>query len=120
MQAMSRAQRRPVQALCTGHIEVGLVDRSHLDERREVPQHLMNAAGIFAIALGMPVYKNGLWAELGGGAQRHGGVHSEFSRRIRRRRNHPTLITLPADYHWLALQRRVVKFLHRHEERIHV
>ena len=39
VQRVRGAQRRPVQALGAGHVQIGFVDRRHLDQRRERVQH---------------------------------------------------------------------------------
>ena len=51
MQRVRRPQRRPVQPLRAGHIQIGFIDRSHLHPRRKTVQHFEHFAGIFAVAL---------------------------------------------------------------------
>ena len=92
VQQVRGAQRRAVQALGAGHVEIGFVDRGHLHQRREAAQHLEDLAGVLAVAVGMAVDENGLRAELGGGAQRHGGMHAEFAGLVGCRGDHAALV----------------------------
>ena len=59
--------------------------------------------GTLAIALRMPVDEDRLRTHLGSGAQRHGGVDSEFAGGIGGGGDYAALIALPADHHWLCL-----------------
>src|SRR5258708_15126358 len=68
----------------------------------------------------MSAHENGLRAKLGSRAQRHGRVHAELARRVRRGRNHSTLVALAADHDGLALQRWIKQLLHGNEERVHI
>ena len=43
VQSVGGAEGRAMQALGAGHIEIGLVDGSHLDQRREAVQHLVHS-----------------------------------------------------------------------------
>ena len=113
-------ERGAEQPLGAGHVEVGFVDRGHLDLRAEAAEHLEDLLGVLAIALGMAVEEDGLRAELVGRPQRHCRVHSELAGRVGRRRDHAALVRAPADHHRLAFERRVEQFLHRHKEGIHV
>jgi hypothetical protein len=79
MQQVRRPQRRPMQALGAGHIEVGLVYGDHFDLGREILQDLVDCVGIVAIAVRMAIHKEGVRAKLSGGAQGHGGVHAKFA-----------------------------------------
>src|SRR6516164_4508422 len=47
-------------------------------------------------------------------------MHAKLPRRIRSRRHHATLVSLPAHNYRLPFQRWIVKFFDRHEERVHV
>ena len=69
VQRVGGAKGGAVQALGAGHIEIGFVDRSHLDERREAAQDFEDAPGVLAITLGMPFDEDGVRAELVRGAQ---------------------------------------------------
>ena len=120
VQQVRRAQRRPVQPLGAAHIEIRLVDRRHLDERRERSQHFVHLVRALAVPLGMAIDEDRLRAQLVRGAQRHRRMHAELPRRIGRRRDHPALVRPSADHDRLAFQRRVEQLFHGHEERVHV
>ncbi len=109
-----------MQPLGPGHIEIGFVDRSHLDERREAFQNLEDAPRIFAIALRMPFDEDRVRAKLVSGAQRQRGMNAELTGFVGCRGNHTALVALPADHHRFALERRVEELFHGYEERIHV
>ena len=47
VQRVRGGERRPEQAFGAGQIEIGFVDRGHLDTRRELLQHLVDFARIF-------------------------------------------------------------------------
>ena len=79
VEQVSGAERRAVQPFGAGHIEIGFIDRSHLDLRRERGQHPMHFFRTLPIAIGMAVDEDGLRAKLGCGAQRHGGVHAKLA-----------------------------------------
>jgi hypothetical protein len=109
-----------MQALGARHVEISLVYRSHLDQRRKVAEHFMHLGGILAIALGMAIHKNRLRTEFRRGAQRHGRVHAKLARRVGGCRDHAALVALPAHYYRLAFQRWVKQFLHGDEEGVHI
>jgi len=108
------------QAFGAGHIQVGFVDRSHLDQRREAVQHLAHAGGAVPVTVGVAVHEGGVRAQARGGAQGHGGMHAEFARFIGRRGHHATLVRAAADHYGLALERWVEQFFDGYEERVHV
>ena len=83
-------------------------------------QHLVDALRILAIALRMPVDEDGLRAEFGRGAQRHGRMHAELARRVGSRRYHPALVATPADHDRLAFECWIEQLFHGHEEGVHV
>ena len=120
MEQVGGAERRAQQAFRAGHIQIRLVDRSHLDQRREAIQHFKDAAGVFTIALRVAFDENGLRTVLVGGAQRHGGMHAEFARFVRGGGDDAPLITFATHHNRLAAQIRIVEFFHRHEERVHI
>src|SRR5882724_11007867 len=64
--------------------------------------------------------ENGPGTKLGSGPQRHCRVHTELARCVGGGGDHASFVTLPAHYDRLALERRVVQLLHRHEERVHI
>ena len=120
VQAMRGGERRPVQALGAGEIHVGFVDRGHVNLRRECFEDFVDLARVFAIARGVAVDEDGLRAEAGGGAQRHGGVDSELARGIGRGRDDAALVGLSADDDGLADERGVEELFDGDEEGVHV
>src|SRR5205814_4433985 len=100
--------------------EIGLVDGSHLDQRGKCVEHLVNFAGTIVIAGGVAIHKDGLWAELGGGAQRHGGMHAKLARFVRGGGDDAALVTLSTHHNGFAFQRWIEQFLDGNEEGIHV
>jgi len=103
MQTLRGLQWSAVQALGSRHVEIRLIDRSHLYEGREVPKHLVNFGGILAIAFGMSVDKNCLRTKLRGGAQGHSRVHAEFSGGVGCGGDYSALVALSADDYRLSL-----------------
>jgi hypothetical protein len=69
---------------------------------------------------GVAVHEDGLRAESGGGAERHGGVDAELARGVGRGRDDAALIGLSTDDHGLAFERRVEEFFDGDEEGVHV
>ena len=120
MELMRSSQRRAVQALGTAHVEIGFVDRRHFDLRRKSAEHFVNLFGTLAVALGMSVDEDGVRALLGCGAQRHGGMDSELAGFVGSGGDHSTLVALPANDNGFAFQRRIVEFLDRDEEGVHI
>ena len=120
MQSVRGFQWRSVQAFGAGHVEIGFVDGGHLNLRRKRAEDFVNLFRTLAVALGMAVDEDRLRAHLRGGAQRHGGMHSELARFIRSCGDDAALVALSADDHCLAFQRWIEQFLHRDEERVHV
>ena len=120
VQGVCGAQWRPVQAIGSGHVEIRLVDRSHLHQWRERVQHFIDLGGTLAIAVGMAIYENRVRTEFGGRAQGHGRVHAELAGLIGCGRDDAAFIALSAHHHGFSFQRRIRQFLHRHEEGVHV
>ena len=79
---MRRMQWPTVQALSPSHVEIGLVHRSHLDQRRKAAEHFMHFPRILTIALRMPVHKDRLRTEFRRRPQRHRRMHAKLPRRI--------------------------------------
>ncbi len=75
---------------------------------------------VFAITLGMAVHEDGVRAQTGGGAERHGGVHAELAGGVGGGRDNAALVGLPADDHGLAFERRVEELFDGDEEGVHV
>ena len=82
VQGVRGFQRRAVQAFGTGHVEIGFVDGGHFHLRRKCSENFVDFFGALAVTVGMSVDEDGLGAEFGGGAQRHGGMDSEFAGRV--------------------------------------
>src|ERR1700758_4520772 len=117
---MSGFERRSVQALGSGHLEIRFIDGCHFELRCEGAEHVVYLLRKFAVTLGMPVDENGVWALLGRRTQRHGGVNTELSGFVRRRADNAALVPLTPDDESLPFQRWIVEFFHGHEEGIHV
>ena len=120
MEQVSGAQWRTVQAFGAGHVEIGFIDRGHLDLGRERSQHPVDFLGTLAIAVGMAVHENGLGTKLGRGAQWHGGMHAKLAGFVRRRRNHAALVALSTDDDCLAYQFGIEQLFHGDEEGVHI
>ena len=120
VQLVGGLKRSPVQALGAGQIEIGFVDRGHLDLRREALQDFVNLVRVFDVALAVAVDEDRLGAEFVGGPQGHGRVDSELAGRVRCRRDHAALIGPPADDHRFAFERGIEQLLDGDEERVHV
>ena len=119
-QRVGRGERRAVQALGSGEIEIGFVDRGHLHHRRKLRQDRGDAVAPFGVEIVAAFEKNGVRAEPPGGAQRHGGMDAVAARFIAGRRNHAAPVGLPADDHGLAAQLGPLEQLHGNKERVHV
>ena len=76
---VSGAQRRAMQPFGASHVEIGFINGSHFDLRRERGQHVVHFFRAFTIAVGMAVYEDRLRAKLRRSAQRHGGVHAKLA-----------------------------------------
>src|ERR1700733_4300487 len=120
MQPVRGRKRRAVQALSAGKIHVGFVDRGHVHLRREALENFVDLARVFAIARGVAIDENGLWAEPGGGSQRHRGMNAEFAGGVRSGRNDAALVGLSADDYGLTDERGIEELLDGDEEGIHV
>ncbi len=120
MQAMRGRERRAVQALGAGEIHVGFVDRCHVHLRREALEDFVDLARVFAIARGVAVDEDGVRAEPGSGAERHGGVDAEFAGCVGGGRDNAALVGLSADDHGLADERGIEEFFDGDEEGVHV
>ena len=118
---MRGGERRPVQALGAGKVEIGFVDRGHFDRGSELLQHFEDPAGVFAIAFAVAFHKDRLRTHLVCCAQGHGRMHAEFSRGVGCggdhsafvESSHPTTLAC-------TLERRIEKFLDGNEEGVHV
>ena len=119
-QRVSGGQRRAVQPLGSGEIEIRFVDRGHFHHRRKLRQDCGHAVAPFGVEIVAAFEKDRVRAEPPGRAQRHRRVHAVAPRLIAGRRNHAAPVGLPADDHGLAAQLRPLEQFHGHEERIHV
>ena len=95
-QFMRGRERRAVQPLGAGEIEIGLVDRCHLHDRRIFREDRGDAVAPLPVQIVVPVEKNSVRAKFRGGAQRHRGMNAEAPRFVARRRDHAALVALPA------------------------
>ena len=80
----------------------------------------MHFFGTFPIAIRMAVHEDGLRAELGRGAQRHGGVHAKLAGLVRGGGNHAALVALPAHDYRFPLQLGIEQFFHGHKKGVHI
>jgi hypothetical protein len=113
-------ERRSIEALGAGDIEIGFVDGGHFDQRGKVLEHGVDLLRIFAVAGGVAVDEDGLRAEFVCGAQGHGGVDAEFARGVGGGGNYAALVGAAADDDGLAFEGRVVELFHGNEEGVHV
>ncbi len=120
VQRVGRIEGLAVQAFGAGEVEVRLVDRRHLDARRERFEHTEDLVRVIAIARRVAVEKDGVWAAQIGRAQRHRRMNAELPGGVGSSRNHAALIRPPAHHHGLPLKRRVEQFLDGDEEGVHV
>ena len=102
------------------HVQISLVDRRHLDQRRKLGENPVHLFRTLAIARGMTVDEDGLRAEFRCGAQRHGRMNAKLARLIGRGRHHPALIGLSADHDRLAGEGRIKQLLDRNKEGVHI
>ena len=109
-----------MEASCAGHVEIGFVNRCHLDQRRKRREHTIDFLGAFAIALRVAIHEDGVRTELGRRAQRHGRMHAEFARFVGCSGDNTTLVALASDDHGFAFERGIEQLFHRDEERVHV
>ena len=77
-------ERRAVQPLGAGEIQIGFVDRRHFHDGRIFREDRGDAVAPLAVELVMAVEEDRLRAKLRGGAQRHGGMDAESSRLVAR------------------------------------
>jgi hypothetical protein len=82
VQRVRGAERRPVQSPGACHIEIGLVDGSHLHLWGKTVEYLEHLARVFPVTLGVRVYENRLRAPLVRRAQRKRGVDPELPCRV--------------------------------------
>ena len=119
-QFVGRGKRRAVEALRSGEIEIGLIDRDHLDDGRKSSEDRGDAVAPLRIFLVMAVEEHGVRAELSGGAQRHRGMNAVFASFVAGGRNDSALIRAAAHDYGLSAQFGAFKELDRDEKRVHV
>jgi hypothetical protein len=120
VQSVRRPQHRPVQALCSRHVQIGFVNRRHFHHWGKPVEDRIHLRRILAVPLRMAIHENGVPTHLRRGTQGHGRMHPELPGFVRRGRDHSTLIPLSADHHGFPLQPGIEQLLHRHEERVHI
>ncbi len=121
--ALDFLRRRPgssVQTLGAGQVEVGFVNRDHVNHRGEALEDSAHALRPLLVQLVVAGKEDGVRAEFLRRARGHGGVDAEGARFVAGRRHHPALVARRAHHHRLAAQLRPVEQLHRHVERVHV
>ncbi len=104
VQFVGGGQWRPVQTLRASKVEISFVDRRHFDRRSERLQDFEDAAGVFKVAIAMALDKDCLRAQFMGGAQGHGGMHSEFAGGVGGGGNHATLVGPASHHHGLTFE----------------
>jgi len=102
-----------------GDVEIGLVQRQGLDERRIVEEDFADLVRHLAINVEAVLDEDEVRAFALGGDRRHGRAHAVDARLIAGRRDDPAQ-PAPADGHGLAAQLRKVALLDRREKGIHV
>jgi len=100
--------------------EVHIVDGGHFDLWGKHAEDVVSLFGEFTVTVGVSVDEDGVRAHLGRGAQRHGGMHSEFSRFVGSRGDDSAFVALSTNDYGFAFQRRIVELFHGDEESVHV
>jgi len=70
-------ERRAVQSLCAGQIEIRLVDRNHFDDGRKFREYGGDAVAPLRILGVMTVEIDSVRTQASGSAQRHGRMHGQ-------------------------------------------
>ncbi len=109
-----------MQALASSEIKIGLIDGNHLYDGRELLKDPVDLARVLAVFAMLTAQEDRVRAEFFGRPNRHGGVNAKFARLVTCRRHHATSVGVGAHHHGFALQRRILKLLHRYEECVHV
>ena len=109
-----------VEAFCAGEVEIGFVNRNHFDDWREFRENRGDAIAPFGILFVVAVEEDGVRAEAAGGAQRHGGVDTEFARFVAGGGDYAALVGAAADYYGFAAEIGTVEELDGDEEGVHV
>src|SRR5260370_6252423 len=117
---VGRGERRPVQALGAGEIEISFVNRNHFHDGGKLREDRGDAIAPLRIELVAQVQKNGVRAKAAGGAQRHRPANAVFACFVAGRGNYAALIGLPADDHGLAAQFWAVEQFHGDKARVYI
>ena len=120
VQGVGRAQRRAVQPLRAGEVEIGFVDGGHFHLGRKAAQDFVSLVRVLSVSLRVSVDEERLWAELGRSAQRHGRMHTKLPGRVGSGGNNTALVALSTYDDRLALEGWVVELFHGDEERVHI
>ena len=101
-------------------VQVRLVERQRLDERRHLAEDREHGVRRGLVAREIRPHDDERRAEAHGLGHRHRRADAERARLVARRRHDAAAIRLAADGQRLAAQRRVVALLDRRVERVHV
>lgn len=118
--AMGGGERRAEDAFRAGEVEIGFVDGSHFDDGRVLREDGSDAIAPLRIELMTIVEKNGVRAELAGGAQRHGRMNAEFASFVAGGSDYAALILLATDDNGKAAEVGTLEEFDGDEECIHV
>src|SRR6185312_5162507 len=106
------------QCLALGDVEIRLIQREALDERRDLMKHPENLPRYLAVALHPGGNANGVRAEAQRRMHRHGRAHAESADLVARRRDHSAPAG-PSDDDWFADELRVIPLLYRRIKGVH-
>ena len=113
-------ERRAVEALGAGEVEVGFVDGNHLDDGREFGEDGGDAVAPFGIFFMVAVEENSMRAEAPRSAQGHGGVDAEFAGFVAGGGDDTALVWPAADDNGFATEIGAFEEFDRDEEGVHV
>ena len=71
-----------LQAFRTGHVQIGLINGSHLHQGRESSQDFGNGPGRLSVAFALATDEDGMRTKFGGLTQGHGRMDTELTRLI--------------------------------------
>ena len=109
-----------MEALGAGEVEIGFVDGNHFDDGREFREDGGDAIAPFGIFFVVAVEKNGVRAEAARGAERHGGVDTEFAGFVAGGGDDAALVGAAADDYRFAAKIGAVEEFDGDEEGVHV
>ena len=119
-QPVGGAKGRPVQALAARQVEVGLVNRHHLDHGRELAEDFRDSLRVFPVLFVPAAKEDGVRAELLRLLDGLRGVDPELARLVAGRRHHAAPVRVGPDDDGLALERGVLELFDGDEEGVHV